>query len=316
MFSQRVTNVIQTAILLLALVALLLALGWFFAGIYGVLWAIFIGVIPLFVSLRMFPTLVLKMYGACPLDSSDVPLLAALVEELGTRAGLVLPPRLYYITSKTALVFSTGWGNRSSIAVTGGLLGLLSLRELAGVLAHEISHIRNKDTWVMSFADMVSRVTGILSFLGQLLIIVNLPLIILKYHSLPWIPLLLMLFAPVFSALLQLALSRTREFSADLDAAGISGDPAGLAAALAKLETYQTSLLKVGPFRMRKRMGPALLRTHPLTEERIQRLRLLEEEMDRRGNDRHPTKNGHLTLPGHLAKEAKSPRRHAGGLWY
>ncbi len=311
MLSQRFTNVIQTVALLLALVALLLALGWFFAGPYGVIWALFIGVIPLFVSLRMFPTLVLKMYDARPLDSGDVPLLAALVEELGSRAGLVLPPRLYYIASKTALVFSTGWGNRSSIAVTGGLLSLLSIRELAGVLAHEISHIRNRDTWVMSFADMVSRVTGILSFLGQLLIIINLPLIILRYRSVPWIPLLLMLFAPAFSALLQLALSRTREFSADLDAARLSGDPAGLAAALAKLETYQAALLRRGPFRLRKRMEPALLRTHPLTEKRIRRLRLLEE-----GMHGYPAENGYLTLPGRLAKGARNPRRHAGGLWY
>ena len=137
-----------------------------------------------------------------------------------------------------------GFGKKGAIAVTHGLLRLFTLRELVGVLSHEVSHIRNNDTWVMSFADVVSRVTGTLSLFGQLLVLINLPLYFLGNRSLPWVPVILMTLAPAFSALMQLALSRTREFDADLHAAQLSRDPTGLATALEKLEAYQEKLME------------------------------------------------------------------------
>src|SRR6185369_6035200 len=103
-----------------------------------------------------------------------------------------------------------------------------TMRELVGVLAHETSHIANRDTWVMSFADVTGRITRILSILGQLLLLLNLPILIMGNRPIPWLPLLLMAFAPSLSALLQLALSRSREYEADLQGSRLTGDPLGL----------------------------------------------------------------------------------------
>jgi heat shock protein HtpX len=216
MLSQRMNNLLHSGALLLALLALLCLIGWLLAGGFGIVWAVFLGIAPFIVGLRIHPFLVLRMYGAKELAPDDAPQLFAMVEELGRRASLAAMPHLYHIGSRVALVFSVGQGERAAIALSDGMLRLLTLRELVCVLAHETSHIRNNDTWVMSFADVVSRVTGTISLLGQILVLVNLPFYILGDLSLPWLPLLLMASSPFASGILQLALSRTREFDADL----------------------------------------------------------------------------------------------------
>jgi heat shock protein HtpX len=309
MHSHRTKNMLHSLLLLAALVALLWLLGWFFAGIYGVIWATLLGIIPLFASIRIFPALTLKMYGARPLAHHEAPRLLDIVTALSDGAELPAAPRLYYIGSNTPLIFSVGLGKEGAIAVTDGLLRLFTVRELVGVLAHEISHIRHNDTWVMCFADVVSRITGSLSLLGQLLVLINLPLLFFGDYSLPWGPLLMMMFAPIISALLQLALSRTREFDADLDAARLSADPAGLAAALAKLEEYQKRIMRRLFIPGHRGVEPSLLRTHPKTEERVRRLLDLEEELQGR---EIPAENSHLILPPHLRGRTRS---RLGGLW-
>jgi heat shock protein HtpX len=275
-----------------------------------------LGVLPLVVSLRIYPTLSLKFYGARTLAPQEAPRLFAIVAELAGRAVLDHPPRLAYIRSSAALVFSTGRGERATVAVSDGILRLLNLRELVGVMGHEVSHIANGDTLVMSLADVTSRLTSTLSLLGQFLILLNLPLYFFGGHPLPWLPLLLMLVAPTASALLQLALSRTREYEADLEAARLTGDPAALADALAKLENHQRGLLRRQRLPFHPGSEPSLLRTHPQTEERIRRLREYDEEL-------HPERpelfraEDHLRFPPpHLERAERRPRRHLGGLWY
>ena len=312
MTGHRMKNMLHSLLLLAALVALLWLLGWFFAGVYGIVWATLLGIVPLFASIRIFPALTLKMYGARPLAHHEAPPLFAITAQLSTGAGLLAAPRLYCIGNKAPLIFSVGLGKEGAIAFTDGLLRLLTVRELAGVLAHEISHIRHNDTWVMCFADVVSRITGSLSLLGQLLVLINLPLLFLGDYSLPWGPLLLMMFAPIISALLQLALSRTREFDADLDAARLSYDPAGLAAALAKLEEYQKRIMRRLFIPGHRGTEPSLLRTHPRTEERVKRLLDLEEELQ---GKEIPAENSHLILPTHLRGSTRKQRRRLGGLW-
>jgi heat shock protein HtpX len=316
MLSHGLNNLLHTLVLLVGLFGLLLLLGWLFAGGVGMLWAVLLGVIPLFVSIRVLPHMVLRLYRTRELSAAEAPELFAIVAELAKRAGLTAMPALYYIPSRMALIFSVGFGKKGAIAVTDGLLRLFTLRELVGVLGHEISHIRNNDTWVMSFADVVSRVTGTLSLFGQLLVLINLPLYFLGNRSLPWVPIILLALAPVVSALMQLALSRTREFDADLHAAQLTGDPAGLAAALEKLETYQERLL--GKQRLPRHRGgePSLLRTHPRTDERVRRLLQVAQEI--------PPSREPITSPGeartilahHLAEHTRKPRRHIGGIWY
>lgn len=316
MIGQRVRNLVQSLALILGMVGLLLTLGWLFAGVYGVAWAIMVGIIPLVVSIRVLPSMILRMYRARPLTEAEAPQLHAVMRELADRAGLDSPPRLHYIPSTAPLVFSIGKGKSAAVAVTDGLLRLLTLRELVGVLGHEVSHIRNSDTWVMSFADVVSRVTRVISLLGQFLVIINLPLFILGEHALPWGPIILMMFAPTVSALLQLSLSRTREYDADLSGARISGDPAGLASALAKMEEFQRSTLGKPLVPGRGSVEPSLLRTHPVTEERIRRLREIEREMypERKAVPGRENDTDHI--PPHLPEVERKPRRHLSGLWH
>lgn len=314
MLSHRVHNRLHALVLLTALLALLWLLGWLFAGIFGIIWASLLGIIPLFLSIRVFPAVVLKMYGARPLLPREAPRLFTLVEELSSRAGLPVPPRLFYIASNAVLIFSVGLGKEGAIAVTDGILRFFTARELVGVLAHEIGHIRHNDTWVMSFADVVSRITSAVSLLGQFLLVINLPLLFLSDHSLPWLPLLLMVAAPVISALLQLALSRNREFDADLYAARLFGDPSGLASALVKLEDLQQKIMRKLVSPGHRGTGPSLLRTHPRTEERVRRLLQLEREQALQTQP--SVENGETVLSSQLPKPARKPRRHLSGLWH
>ncbi|AJE03750.1 zinc metalloprotease HtpX [Geobacter pickeringii] len=316
MAGRSLRNLVRSAVLVLGMVGLLLSLGWFFAGIYGIAWALCVGIIPLVASIRIYPALVLKMYRARPLAAAESPQLHAIIRELARRADLDTVPRLHYIPSTAPLVFSIGSGSNAAIAVSDGILRLLTLRELVGVLGHEMSHIGSGDTWVMSFADVVNRLTRLISLLGQLLVLINLPLFILGEYAMPWVPIILMMFAPTVSALLQLSLSRTREYEADLSGARLSGDPAGLASALAKLEAHQQRLLKRALIPGRTTVEPSLLRTHPVTDERIRRLAEVEHELY---PDREPLTGADGeggTLAPHLEEVTRRPRRHLSGLWH
>ena len=312
---QGLGNLLQSILLVAGMVGLLLAIGWLFGGAFGMAWALLVGVIPLFVSIRIMPAIILKMYGARPLAYAEAPRLFAAMDELCRRAELVEKPRLHYIPSAAPLIFSIGKGDTAAIAMADGFLRLLTLREIVAVLAHELSHIRNSDTWVMSFADVVTRVTRTISLMGQLLVIINLPLYLMGERSLPWLPILLMMLAPTVSALLQLSLSRTREFDADLWGARISGDPAGLASALAKLEGYNQRMERKLFGRGRAVSEPSLLRTHPVTDERIRRLQDIESEMypDR---ETIASPDDAPCLHPHLGEITRPPRRHFSGLWH
>ncbi len=148
----------------------------------------------------------------------------------------------------------------------------LEWRELIGVLAHELAHVANGDIRVMAFADTLSRITGVLALLGQALLILSIPALFLGFAMLPVGALLVLLAAPTLSALAQLALSRNREYEADRSAAELSGDPVGLASALDKLERYQGRFWEQVILPGRRLPEPSLLRTHPPTPQRIERL--------------------------------------------
>jgi heat shock protein HtpX len=218
---------------------------------------------------------------------------------------------LYYIPTRLLNAFTLGNRRSAFIAVTDGLLRTMERRELAGVLAHELSHVRNSDTWVMGLADVVSRLTALLSQFGLLLILFGLPILWLQGLSIPLLPLLILMLAPSINALLQLALSRTREYEADLSAAEITGDPRGLAAALDKLERYQGGWLERIFMPGRREPDPAVLRTHPPTSERIRRLL---ELIPRYGDDyQHPPG---LPRWAEWPDVSRSPRWHLTGLWH
>ena len=266
-------NGIHSALLLLAMTALLVALGAIIAGWPGALVALvtclFIGV----AGTRFSPSLVLRMSRAKPLPQQAAPGIHRIFAELSARANLPAVPRLYYVPSRMLNAFAVGSNDDSAVAMTDGLLRVMNPREITGVLAHEISHIRHQDTRVMGLADFVSRMLGTISQLGQLLLIISVPVALFGGTiGLGPLQLLAMIIAPLLSTLLQLALSRSREFTADLGAVELTGDAAGLASALRKLERIQHGGLWRNVIPGKRAPVPAALRTHPPTEQRIARL--------------------------------------------
>ncbi len=276
---RKVSNFLHSALLFAGMLLLFSLLGWFIAGSSGLLLLTLSGLLLFSFSSQVSPRLVLRAYRARLLTYEEAPLLYNIVRELSHRAGLPAPPHLYYIPSQLVNAFSVGNRRDAAIGVTDGILRNLTTRELTGVLAHEISHIGNNDLYVMSLADMVNRTTSMFSVLGQILLFVNLPLLLYGGYQIPWLFILALIFAPTVSGLLQLGLSRQREYDADLDAARITGDPRGLASALAKLERLEASFLERIFFPGRRVPEPSLLRTHPHTEDRIKRLLELEEQI-------------------------------------
>jgi len=310
------------SLLLGGMAVLLSGCGWVLAGPQGVVWALIAGGLSLLFSPRISPTLVLRLYRARPLDPTELPAVYQVLSRLCERAGLPLVPVLYYVPSRMLNAFAVGQSHEAAIALTDGLLRHLTLRELAGVIAHEVSHVRNRDLWIMGLADTISRLASVMSFLGIALLAINLPLLLVgEAEGVPWLLVPLLVLAPTIGSLLQLALSRTREYEADLDAAGITGDPRGLASALAKLQRLQGGLLETLFLPGRRLPDPSLLRTHPSTEERIRRLLSLEErpdtlgrELERIGGQAPAISVGRPTSPWRAP--ARPPHWHVSGLWY
>lgn len=217
----------------------------------------------------------LSAYRARRLTGRDFPQGVGVLAELARRAGLPRVPALYYVPSELPNAFAMGNPRDSVICITDGLLRLLDSRELTGVLAHEVAHVANRDLWLMGVADVMSRAVSLASWVGQVILLLNLPLLMSGAAYVPWHIPLVLVFSPTIMALLQLALSRTREFDADRGAVDLTGDPEGLGSALLKLER------RVGRFWEdiflpgRRIPEPSLLRTHPPTGERIRRLREL-----------------------------------------
>lgn len=246
-------------------------------GQTGVAWAlIIVGVFSL-IGPRVAPNAIMRMFNARPIDHSRGSEIVRLVQLLSQRAGLKAAPRLYVIPSQTMNAFAVGAPSSYSLGVTEGLLRRLDFRELAGVLAHEITHVRNNDIWVMSLADILSRFTRSMSFFAIFLFFLSVPATVFTGTPVPWTAIALLYFAPTLSSLLQLALSRSREFDADLGGASLTGDPEGLALALGKLERYQGRLWEDIFMPGRGIPIPSVLRTHPQTSERIARLMALKK---------------------------------------
>ncbi|MGE4279521.1 MAG: zinc metalloprotease HtpX [Magnetospirillum sp.] len=273
-------NRMQTVLMLVGMGGLLAVCGWVVAGPDGIVWLVLGGGIALLLAPSLPPGLQMRMLGARPLAPWQAPQLYRMLEILAGRAGLDAVPQAHVIVSPIPNAFAMGNRHQAAIAVTDGLLGGLNSRELAGVLAHEISHIRNGDIRIMGLADLTSRMTRMMSWLGILLLVLSLPLLLSGQASAP-LPLVLLLMAsPSLSALLQLALSRTREFDADLDAARLTGDPLGLISALRKMEAPLLTFWGRVLLPRRRDDQPSLLRTHPSTEERVQRLASLTVPVD------------------------------------
>ena len=306
-------NRLHTALLLVSMLALLGLLGWLLGGVGAIIWAVLLGALAMFFTQRATAQAVLRMYKAQPLSVQDAPALYQIVNELARRANLPAAPKLYYIPSAILNAFAVGNRANAAIGLTDGILRQLDLRELTGVLAHEMSHIRNNDMRVMSLADAISRVTSVFSSFGKFLLLFNLPLILMGRASISWWAILLLIVAPVLIGLLQLALSRTREWDADLDAIQLTHDPVGLSNALRKLEYYSQNWLQQILFPGAGVPGPSILRTHPHTADRLARLAELSAQ-----EQQHPQigpRQG-TPYPTQLPRVSRRPTWNAMGIWY
>jgi heat shock protein HtpX len=306
----KLRNLLHSAILLGGMVGLLALCGWVLFGPDGLLGMALGSALALTFSPKISPRLVLRLYRARELTPPELPELFAVLDRLTQRAGLRRRPRLYYVPSRMLNAFAVGERDDAVIALTDGMLRSLTLRELAGVLGHEISHIRNNDLWLMGLADLVGRLTRLMTLAGLLLLVLAIPLWLGGATALPWLVIPLLVLAPQLTTLLQLALSRAREYEADLDAAGLTGDPAGLASALAKLERFQRGVWEQILMPGYRLPEPSLLRSHPPTEQRIARLREFQAAAPAA-----PAFEGAMAWPGEHAV-APRPRGHVLGYWY
>lgn len=277
-YRHALLNRLQTLLLLVAMGGFLAFLGWLLWGREGMVLLPGFGALLVASQPLLPPALVMRLYGGRRIAPHQAPWLHELVRELSGRAGLAASPALYCVPGRLINAFAVGTGNRSAVAVTDGLLRALTVREIAGVLAHEVSHVRNNDIWTMNLADLFTRLTSFLSLAGQLLLLINLPLIMVAGIGVNWAAIALLVLAPNISALAQLALSRVREYEADLGAVRLTGDPEGLARALQKIESLQETAWEQLIFPGRRLPDPSLLRTHPRTEDRVRRLAELQSD--------------------------------------
>ncbi len=224
----------------------------------------------------------LAAYQAQPLTESDAPELHQLVAKLSNQAELPMP-KLFIIPTQSPNAFATGRDpNHAAVALTQGIIDLLTTSELEGVIAHELAHIRNKDTLTQAVAGTLA---GTITFLGRMLSFGGLYAPASRDEQRggnPFALVILLVLAPLSATLLQLGISRTREFAADETAAKITGRPVELANALLKLETVGLQI----PMNGNPAMSPVLIsnpmcaegiqtlfRTHPTTEARVERLK-------------------------------------------
>ncbi len=255
---------------LAALAALLALLGYAFAGSTGLMWILMLSAVVLLFGRRASLDQMLRWQGARPLSRRQAPHLHAIIDDLTRRARLPQAPRLYLVRSNAMNAFAVGMRNDHAIGITTGLVRNLDERELTGVLAHEMSHIVHNDTGLLTVANTISRMTRSASTVGKLLLFLNLPLLLMGQAVFSWSAVLLMIFAPTISSLLQLALTRTREYEADRGAVRLTGDARGLAQALYKLDRQQRGIF--GRFFNPIHLIPKAFRSHPLTSDRIARL--------------------------------------------
>ena len=275
---------IKTALLLGLLTALILIVGQAMGGRTGLVVAFALALVMNVGSYWFSDKIVLSMYGARELSPSDAPALHAMVEELARNGGIP-KPRVMIVPQEAPNAFATGRNpEHGVVAVTEGILRLLSPEELRGVLAHELGHIKNRDILVQSIAAVMGGAVIMMANMLQWGAIFGLGSRDEDEGGGPGLVsgLLMAILAPIAASLIQMAISRSREYLADATGAQLSGTPLALAGALGKLDSYAhqipmqanpatENMFIVNPFAGMSMAS--LFSTHPPTEERIRRLR-------------------------------------------
>ncbi|MFP3253593.1 MAG: zinc metalloprotease HtpX [Hydrogenobaculum sp.] len=275
----------KTAILLGVLTGIFLAVGYMIGGQTGLLFALIFSAFTNFISYYYSDSIILSMYGAKELTPQEAPTLFNIVKKLTQRANLPMP-RLYIIDMDQPNAFATGRDeHHSAVVVTTGLLRLLNEDEIMGVLAHELSHIKNRDILIATIAATIAGAISALVNIFQFSLIFGIGQD-RERNSNPIVALLLIIITPIIASIIQFAISRSREFAADATGAHICGCPLSLAKALKKIHDYvERAPVEVNQgtaaLFIENPMGSIgqLFSTHPPTEERIKRLVEIAKEM-------------------------------------
>jgi len=274
-------NWLKTSLLMAAIVALFGLIGSYLGGPSGMMMALMLGGVMNLFAYWFSDKMVLRMYNAQEVDEASAPQFYAMVRDLAGRAGLPMP-RVYLIDEPQPNAFATGRNpEHAAVAATTGILQMLSAREIRGVMAHELAHVRHRDillsTISATMAGAISSLANFAMFFGGR-----------DSEGRPVNPLagiLLAILAPLAATLIQMAISRAREFEADRGGAEICGDPNALADALTKIDAYArgipmitaeehpatAQMMIMNPLSGEGLAG--LFSTHPATEERVARLR-------------------------------------------
>lgn len=314
-------NYIRTALLLAAMTALFLAVGYMIGGTQGMIIALGLaGAMNLFAYWNS-DKMVLGMYGAQQVDAQKAPEYYAIIEQLAVRAGLPMP-KVYIINNPQPNAFATGRNpENAAVAATTGLLGMMSAEEISGVMAHELAHVKNRDTLIMTITAMISGAIGMLANFAMLFGMGGRdsegrsnPLGIIG-------TLLVMIVAPLAAMLVQMAISRTREYAADRMGAEICGNPLWLASALGRLDQAAHQIPNAEAER-----NPAtahmfiinplnghgvdnLFSTHPKTDNRIAALRTMAAEQGRHNSVHDTSRISSSSGPwGRSSGSSKPPR--------
>jgi heat shock protein HtpX len=270
-------NTFKTVLLMTLITLLLVAVGLLIGGRTGGTFALGFAFVLNFFSYWFSDKIVLKMYGAKEVSSREAPELHSIVDELTRKAGLPMP-RVYIIPSDSPNAFATGRSpSHAAVAVTKGILDILSAEEVRAVLSHELAHVRHRD---------ILTGTIVATMAGAIMLLSRIGLFFGGYgrdrdRGNAALALIVALVAPIAAMLIQLAISRSREYAADAGGAKISGDPIALANALRKLHGYSrvkpmnaspatAHMFIVNPLSAKGMF--ALFSTHPAVENRIERL--------------------------------------------
>ena len=288
-------NFARTALLLAAMTGLFLAVGYLIGGQSGMIIAFVIALGMNFFAYWNSDKLVLRMHGAQEVDAAAAPRLFAIVQDLAKRGNLPMP-KVYLMQTAQPNAFATGRNpENAAVAVTTGLLDRLNEQEIAGVLAHELAHVRNRDTLTMTITATLAGAIGMLAQFGMFFggrDSRDNPLGIIGVLAAA-------ILAPLVAGLVQMAISRSREYEADRIGAAICGQPLWLASALAKIHNASLQIdnnraeanpatahmFIINPLHAHAVDG--LFRTHPSTEERIRRLQELATQSS--ANDDSPS---------------------------
>jgi heat shock protein HtpX len=278
------SNIFKTGLLLAVLTAMLVVIGGAIGGQQGMFVAFVLALGMNFFSYWFSDKMVLAMYGAKPIEESQAPALYAVVRRLATRAQIPMP-RVYLIPSDTPNAFATGRNpEHAAVAVTEGIMRVLDQDELEGVLAHELSHVKNRDVLISTIAATLAGAITYLAHMAQWAAIFGGRRDDDEEGSNPIAMIAMAIIAPIAAMLVQMAVSRAREFQADATGARLAGRTWGLSKALEKLQmAQQVAPMNANPatahlFIVNPLSGKAfmnLFSTHPPLEERIARLRAM-----------------------------------------